>query len=273
MNLNATLPLLALCTLLAAPASAQRSDTAPRPESAPVAAAARSLSADERVVAERQSPSYPLTACLVCNKAFGEASPPESVVHNGRLVMVCDATCAAGFAKDAPKALRALDEAVIAAQAPSYPFTTCVVTGDELKGKPKHVVVGTRLIEVCCGDCKRDVQKDATAALAKIDAALIEAQARTYPSTRCAVDDKPLGEKPVRHLHGVTLVQACSAGCVERFRAAPAGFLRGLEGQRKAAGERAKTEPARAEPGRSEPGRGGEAGRADPPSQPRSPRG
>ena len=68
--------------------------------------------------------------------------------------------------------------AALAAPAPAYPLTTCVVSDEELgsmgksitythkeEGKPDRVVL------LCCKGCVRDFKKDPAKYLAKLDAA------------------------------------------------------------------------------------------------------
>jgi hypothetical protein len=123
--------------------------------------------------------------------------------------------------------MKVLDDQIIAAQSATYPLANCPVSGEELGMKPKYMVLGTRLVEVCCGDCRKTLLSDpkaAAAALAKIDEGLIAAQAMAYPVKTCVVDDKPLGDAKVQMLYGVTLVRFCSDACETKFKADPQAF-------------------------------------------------
>jgi YHS domain-containing protein len=173
------------------------------------------------------------------------------VLRDGRMVSFCCNDCMGEFDKAPARYHKQLDEAVVAAQAASYPLTTCPMSDEPIE-KPKYAVVGTRLIAVCCNSCKQDVAADPRAALAKVDAAIIEVQARDYPLETCVVDDRPLGEGRVRSLHGLTLVQFCSAPCAAHFRAEPPGFLARLEDARAQGKGRAD--------GTGKPGRSGAPG-------------
>ncbi|HMB70425.1 MAG TPA: hypothetical protein VKU85_14000 [bacterium] len=72
-------------------------------------------------------------------------------------------------------------EAVIAAQLPTYPLETCVVSGEPLDamGKPVDFVHEGRLVRFCCGGCVDAFNEDPAAHFAKIDAAAGDAAAET----------------------------------------------------------------------------------------------
>jgi hypothetical protein len=65
------------------------------------------------------------------------------------------------------------DAAVIAAQLPGYPLTTCPVGGKTLgsMGEPYHHVHEGRLVRFCCDGCLKEFNADPAAYLPKIDAA------------------------------------------------------------------------------------------------------
>src|SRR5262249_22141585 len=127
-----------------------------------------------------------------------------------------------------------IDAAVIAAQKPGYPLKTCVVRGDKLaEGKTKDVVVGTRLIEVCCGTCKKKALDNPQAYLGKIDAALIEQQAKDYPATTCVVSGEKR-EPRVNSLPGTTRGEFCGKDCQREFLRDPAPYVAKLDAARAA---------------------------------------
>jgi YHS domain-containing protein len=204
----------------------EKADAAPA-DAAPARAAP--LSDADRMAAQR--PTYPLQVCIVSGEPLEAMQARTDVLRAGRLVSFCCNDCVKEFDKTPDKFHKQLDDAVIAAQAPGYPLDTCPMSGEPLKDA-RHVVVGTRLIEVCCNMCKKDVAADPAAALAAIDGRIMDKQAADYPLDACVVDGKPLGDKPVRNLHGLTLVEFCSAECAARFRAEPPGFLKKLEDAR-----------------------------------------
>ena len=59
------------------------------------------------------------------------------------------------------------------AQRDDYPLTTCAVAGSDLgsMGEPFEMLVGDRLVRLCCQGCEGAVNADPEAILAKIDAA------------------------------------------------------------------------------------------------------
>lgn len=105
------------------------------------------------------------------------------------------------------------DAAVIAAQLPSYPLDTCVVSGEPLGEEPVSFVVEGKLIRTCCKRCKAGVEKDPAKAIAAVNAAVVAAQLATYPLATCPVSGEPLGDAPVDHVVGTRLVRTCCKRC------------------------------------------------------------
>src|SRR5687767_8273599 len=64
---------------------------------------------------------------------------------------------------------------VIAFQRPSYPLDTCPISGEKLgsMGAPVDMVVDGRLVRLCCGNCKKAVDKDKAAVIKQIDEAVV----------------------------------------------------------------------------------------------------
>lgn len=120
-------------------------------------------------------------------------------------------------------------DAKIAAQLPSYPLTTCPVSGEELTsmGKPFDTVHEGRLVRLCCKSCVKDFQKDPAAVIAKIDAAVIEQQKASYPLEKCPVSSEVLGSMgdPLDMVHGTRLVRLCCKGCVKEFQKDPGKYM------------------------------------------------
>ena len=144
MNIKKTLSILSLTLLAAAPAAQ---------DSRPAADAA----ADAAVV-QAQLPSYPLKTCAVSGEALGSMGDPIDMVVDGKLVRLCCKGCTKAVAKEPAKFTAKVDEAVIRAQAPSYPLDKCVISGEPLgsMGDPISVVHGTRLVQLCCKGCTGD---------------------------------------------------------------------------------------------------------------------
>jgi len=188
---------------------------------------------DEKVIA-MQLPSYPLTTCVVSGEGLEE---PKDFVVEGRLVRTCCGMCAKKVKADPAASIAKIDAAVIKQQSKMYPLDTCPVSGEKLgsMGDPIDIVSGTRLVKVCCKGCIKSVKKDPSASLAKVDAALIEAQRPTYPTKVCLVSTEELGSngEPVEFLYGTQLVRLCCKGCVKGFKKDPAKYVAELKADKK----------------------------------------
>lgn len=173
------------------------------------------VSAADQAVIDAQLPSYPHMTCPVSSEELGgEMGEPVNLVRNGRLIRVCCKGCIKKVDKDPAAIVAAIDAAVIAEQGPSYPLSTCPISGEPLE-KPVEYVHGTRLVRFCCDDCKAKFIADPTATMAKVDAALIAAQLKTYKVDVCPVSGEKLGSMgdPVDVLYGTRLVRLCCGGC------------------------------------------------------------
>jgi hypothetical protein len=220
------IPFVAACTValsfagsLAAPAAAQ--DKAPAPAAVPPA---------DQAVIDVQLPSYPRMVCPIGGEALGAAGKPVNIVREGRLIRLCCDQCVKDVDKDVPAVVAKIDAAVIAEQGPSYPLATCAVCDGKVT-EPVAVVVGTRLVRLCSAECKAPLLKNPAASMAKIDAALIEAQKKTYKVEVCPVSGEKLGSmgEPIDHLAGTRLVRLCCKGCVKTVKKDPAGVLSKLD--------------------------------------------
>jgi transposase-like protein len=176
------------------------------------AAAAPAVSAADQAVIDAQLPSYPHMACPISGEEMAEDT--VNLVRDGRLIRVCCKGCIKKVDQDPAAMVAAIDAAVKAEQGPSYPLTTCPVSGEPME-KPVEYVHGTRLVRFCCDDCKAKFAKDSTATMAKVDAALIAAQLKTYKVDVCPVSGEKLGAMgdPVDVLYGTRLVRLCCGGC------------------------------------------------------------
>ncbi len=184
---------------------------------------------DAEVVAA-QLPSYPLSKCLVSGLPLTKKGAPVDHVEEGRLVRFCCASCVESFQAKPAKFFAAIDEAVIADQGPRYPTDKCVVSGEPLEA-PVDVVHGTRLVRLCCKDCKRGFAKDPARHLAKLDEAWIAAQLPDYPLKTCAVSGEELGSmgEPLNVLYGTHLVRLCCKGCKKSLAKDPQAVLAKIE--------------------------------------------
>ena len=120
-------------------------------------------------------------------------------------------------------------EQIIAKQLPSYPLTTCAVSGEELgsMGDTIDMVANGRLIRICCKGCAKSVKKDPAKLIAKIDAAVIAEQTKIYPFDKCVVSDEPLDAngKPKDVVYGTRLARFCCGGCAKAFKKNPDKFM------------------------------------------------
>ena len=132
-----------------------------------------SQAGDEQSVIAKQLPSYPLSTCLVSGEPLTAMGEPMDVVHEGRLVRLCCKGCVKGLKKDPAAVLAKVDEALIAAQIPTYPTDKCLVSDEPLTemGEPLDMLYGTRLVRFCCKGCIKEFKKDPQAVLARLDAA------------------------------------------------------------------------------------------------------
>jgi type II secretory ATPase GspE/PulE/Tfp pilus assembly ATPase PilB-like protein len=192
---------------------------------------------DAEVIKE-QAPSYPLTTCPVSGEGLDAMGSPVDFVADGRLIRVCCKSCIKTVSRDASEAIAKIDAAVIAEQKASYPLATCPVSGEKLgsMGDALDLVHGTRLVRVCCKNCIKSFEKDPAATMAKIDAALIEAQVASYPSKTCPVSKQELGSMgdPIDLLYGTKLVRLCCKGCTKKFHANPEKTVAAIYGDGKA---------------------------------------
>ena len=137
---------------------------------------AKSMAALDAAIIKDQGPIYPLKTSVVTGKDL--PAKPFEFVHGNRLIRLGAEAEKADFLKDTAKHLKTLDEAVIAAQGKDYPLTTCPISGGKLgsMGAPVDMVIGGRLVRLCCKDCRKDVEKDPVKTLAFIEAARKDAK-------------------------------------------------------------------------------------------------
>jgi hypothetical protein len=139
------------------------------------------------------------------------------------------------FMQDPAKHLAAVDRKLVEMQRPHYPLTTCPVSGGELgsMGEPKDIVVGNRLVRLCCAGCEAQVRENPEPIIAKLDAAAVEQQSADYAPDTCPVSGGKLGSmgEPVHYVVANRLVKLCCAGCVSAVETNPAGVLAKLDGE------------------------------------------
>lgn len=131
---------------------------------------------DEQIV-EQQIPFYPLTTCLVTGDPLADdGEDVVNFVYQNRLVRFCCSDCIAEYQKDPETMLERLDGAVVQQQRDNYPLATCLVSGDEIgaMGEAVEVVIGNRLVRLCCAECEADLRAQPAKYLTTLDEAWAE---------------------------------------------------------------------------------------------------
>ena len=131
---------------------------------------ARYIAKLDQAVIEQQGPLYPFTTCMVSGEALDSMGKPIELVYNSRLVRLCCKGCVKSFKKSPDKFLAKIDAAMMAKQLESYPFETCIVSGEglDVMGEPIDRMYGTTLVRFCCKGCIKEFEKDPAPFLAKI---------------------------------------------------------------------------------------------------------
>lgn len=125
---------------------------------------------DEAVIAQ-QTGAYPLATCVISGEKLGDDA--VAVVQGTYLLRVCCKDCVAAVRKAPDEPLKKLQAAYIEKQKADYPLSTCIVADEALgsMGEPIEYLWGTRLYRLCCGGCKKAVQKNSDELWAKLVAA------------------------------------------------------------------------------------------------------
>jgi len=116
---------------------------------------------DEQI-AKEQTPYYPLTTCVLSGEPLVENGEDIAInfVYRNRLMRFCCRGCVKDFLKDPEPTLKKLDATVFQQQQEHYPLQTCVVSGEALgsMGEPYEVVIGNRLVRLCCKTCEKKLR-------------------------------------------------------------------------------------------------------------------
>lgn len=176
---------------------------------------------------------YPLATCIVSGDALDSMGGPITYLHEGRELRFCCSNCQEQFAADPATWLKKLDEAIIEQQGANYAAETCPVSGEKLgaMGAPVDVVVGNRLVRLCCAGCEKSLRAGPASYLEKIDAAVIEKQRNAYPLKTCVVSGEVLGSHGdiKEYVFAGRLVRLCCENCVKTFEENPHSFLEKLD--------------------------------------------
>ena len=186
-------------------------------------------------LAGAQRPFYPLTTCIVDGDPLGQGNASEDsaeeataaieVVIGQRLYRLCSEECVLKLKALPDRFAARLDEAVVQAQLPLYPLTTCPLSDEPLPAAAQLVVLESRLVKLCCKNCVHSLRMDPEPAFAALDAAAIAAQQADYPLKSCPITGKPLGDEPRDVLYGAQLIRLCCGSCVRKFEADPTPAL------------------------------------------------
>lgn len=184
---------------------------------------------------------YPLDYCIVDGAKLG----PDAVTvvlkdvaasQEGRQLKFCCAKCEAAFKERMGELTRKLDDAIAAAQAPSYPVNHCLVMIEEKLGKDYQTVVyGNRAYHFCCSKCVNNFKKNTGRYVGVLDKELTTKQKSKYPLTTCVVTDAPLPEKPYDVVIGYTLFRVADEAAAKKLLLDPAPYAAKLEAAAKKA--------------------------------------
>jgi len=129
--------------------------------------------ADEAIV-KMEWPWYPLVTCPVMPDETivspGQAPPKglrETVVGN-QLIVLCCAQCERKVRRNPAAWIEKIRAAMPKAHVPLYTLKTCPVSGKALPAEPCDIVLGGRLVRLCCDKCKAEAERDPQATLAKL---------------------------------------------------------------------------------------------------------
>ncbi len=134
------------------------------------------LPAIDAAIIEQQRPFYPLTKCVVMTDddlplpGSPDSDKLREIVVLNDLVRLCCPGCIKKVKKDPAKFVATVEAAVMAAQKKTYALTTCPVSGEALDADSAEIVLGERLVRLCCGGCAKKALQDPAAIYAKLDA-------------------------------------------------------------------------------------------------------
>jgi hypothetical protein len=120
-----------------------------------------------------QLPYYPIDTCVVSGEKLDSKDAVVNFIYGNRLFRTCCNDCKDEFLADPSKFVPELDAAIIKIQKKSYPIDYCVIGRGELDGMggPDNMIVGNRLVQLCCAGCQPKVLKNPLAVFAEIDKA------------------------------------------------------------------------------------------------------
>lgn len=151
---------------------------------------AAAITALDRRLIEDQLPHYPLTSSIVSDKPLGEH--PVEVIWNNRLFRLADEAERATLMNDPMRFQRLLDDEVIKAQDPIYGPSKCPVQGEFFdESEIRRIVIGNRMIKLCCGNCVRVVRANPGQYLVMVDSSNREAARNRAAAAAASRPAKP----------------------------------------------------------------------------------
>lgn len=137
----------------------------------------RYLAAADQEIIAHQKPHYPLEVCIITGEPLKDESGEDvaiDVLLNNRLFRVRRPESVLKLRGDVGEYLARLDAAVEEQQAEGYPLKTCLVREkSELgaMGAPVELVIGNRLIRLCCAGCESKLKTRIAHYLTRLDVA------------------------------------------------------------------------------------------------------
>lgn len=127
----------------------------------------------DALMIKQQLPFYPTNTCVISGEELDFHGGAVNFIYGNRLFRTCCNDCKAEFLDEPAKYVPELDEEIIKAQKRKYPLKTCVIGKGALNGMggPDYMIVGNRLVQLCCSGCRGGVLKDPLGTFATIDAA------------------------------------------------------------------------------------------------------
>lgn len=193
--------------------------------------------------AERKGDPYTLPTCPVSGKPLGADAfilimdGSDNPANAGREIRFCCSECADKFKADPAKFIPEIDKQMVGAQLKTYPAGNCaVMTDDELSDprgpdamEDKNVILGNRLVRLCCAKCIKKLRAAPEKYLPGVDAAVIAMQKPTYALTTCPISGKALGATAVDIVVANRLVRVCCPGCTAPVLSDPVAAFKKID--------------------------------------------
>ena len=164
--------------------------------------------------------AYLLPGCPLSGKGIDSMGKPATKTIGGREVMVCCPGCFKRIEENQDKYNAKINTKIVERQRKTYPLNTCVISGRPLGEAPVDVVIGNRLVRVCCDRCAAKVSAAPLPHLKTLDAALL-AKTPQKPDDTCIVSGRPLGASPKAVVIGNRVIRTCCGNCLKKVTSNP----------------------------------------------------